>query len=163
MKYLKEEAVNLMKEYFGTNKKWIEHSLRVLNYTEKLIEAEKITYPFIKNVAILSAIFHDIGIPLSEKKYGNRDDINQEREGGIIARVLLKKLNIRPDIMERVVYIVAHHHTHTKIDGLDFEILWDADLLTNIEEGRVNIDRYPREKGLRREISKKILNSIIKQ
>lgn len=157
----KERAIGLMREHFGHhNAKWIEHTLKVISYVEKIIDNENITYPFIKDVAILSAIFHDVGIPLSEKKYGNREGKNQEMEGAIIARDLLNKLMVREDIKERVIYIVAHHHTEDAIDGPDFEILWDGDLLTNIEEGRVNMKNYPREKGFRTKSGESLYKEI---
>ena len=146
---LKERAIILMKNEFGEHEKWITHTLRVLSYAEKLLEMENIKYPFICDVVILSAIFHDLGIPIAEKKYGNRKDINQEKEGAIIAKRLLIALRVREDIKERVVYIVGHHHTVSAIDGPDFEILWDADLLTNIQEGRIDINSYPTEKGFK--------------
>ncbi len=146
----KERAIGLMKEHFGPNNaKWIEHTMKVVSYAEKIVEMENIRYPFIRDVAILSAIFHDVGIPIAEKKYGNREGRNQEMEGAIIARNLLNKLMVREDIKERVIYIVAHHHSEDAIDGPDFEILWDADLLTNIEEGRIDMEKYPEEKGFR--------------
>ncbi len=146
MENLKEKAIELMKVHFGSEEKWIAHTLKVLNYVEKLLDMREEKYPFIKEVAILSAVFHDVGIPISEKKYGNRKDANQEREGAIIARALLEKMGTRGDVKERVVYIVGHHHTEDAIDGPDFEILWDGDLLTNIEEGRIDVNNYPSKK-----------------
>ncbi len=153
---MKDKAIEIMKHHFGPSQKWITHTLRVLAYTEKIIEKEGIEYPFIKDVAILSAIFHDVGIPISEKKYGNREDKNQEREGAKITRELLDKLDVREDIKERVIYIVAHHHTPSAIDGPDFEILWDGDLLTNIDEGRIDTANYPKERWFKTKSGKKI-------
>ncbi len=153
---MKEKAIEVMKKHFDINQKWIVHTLRVLEYVEEILQREDIKYPFIKDVAILSAIFHDVGIPISEKKYGNREDKNQEREGAKIARGLLDKLNIREDIKERVIYIVAHHHTPSAIDGPDFEILWDGDLLTNIKEGRIDIKNYPKERWFKTKSGERI-------
>ena len=36
--------------------------------------------------------------------------------------------------MDRVAYLVGHHHTLTDIDGLDYQILIEADYLVNVEE-----------------------------
>ena len=153
---MKNKVIELMKNHFGSNQKWIIHTLRVLEYVEEIIQGEDIKYPFIKDVVILSAIFHDVGIPISEKKYGNREDKNQEREGEKITRELLDKLNVRDDIKERVIYIVAHHHTSSAIDGPDFEILWDGDLLTNIKEGRTDTGNYPKERWFKTRSGEKI-------
>jgi hypothetical protein len=39
-------------------------------------------------------------------------------------------------IMDRVSYLIAHHHTYKEIDGIDYQILIEADFLVNAyEEG----------------------------
>lgn len=35
---------------------------------------------------------------------------------------------------ERVQYLIAHHHTYDNIDGIDYQILVEADFLVNIME-----------------------------
>ena len=40
-------------------------------------------------------------------------------------------------MIERVKYLIAHHHTYDAIDGIDYQILVEADFLVNIlEDGR---------------------------
>lgn len=34
--------------------------------------------------------------------------------------------------IDRICFIVGNHHTPSKIDGLDFQIQWEADLLENL-------------------------------
>mgnify|MGYP000340972515 FL=1 len=41
---------------------------------------------------------------------------------------------------ERVAYLIGHHHTYDKIEGMDYQILVEADFL-------VNILRQDEEKG----------------
>ena len=36
--------------------------------------------------------------------------------------------------MERVEYLVAHHHTYQNIQGMDHQILVEADFLVNLYE-----------------------------
>ena len=36
--------------------------------------------------------------------------------------------------MERICYLVWHHHTYTNIDGLDYQILVEADFIVNFYE-----------------------------
>ena len=36
--------------------------------------------------------------------------------------------------MERVCFLVGHHHTYTAIDGVDYQALVEADFLVNIFE-----------------------------
>lgn len=48
----------------------------------------------------------------------------------------MKELGFEDDVSERVQYLIAHHHTYNNIDGIDYQILIEADFLVNIlEEG----------------------------
>ena len=47
---------------------------------------------------------------------------------------MLKSLGFEQDVIERVSYLVGHHHTYTDIDGMDYQILVEADFLVNILE-----------------------------
>ena len=35
---------------------------------------------------------------------------------------------------ERIAWIAAHHHTYDNVDGLDYQILLEADFLVNADE-----------------------------
>ena len=133
---MKEQADFLMREFFKDYPKWKKHSILVEQYTENIYEEEGINSPFVYNVIVLSGFFHDLGIPIAEKKYAKVEDHVQEKEGEIVAREFMQKMGIRRDILERVCYIIGHHHTYKKIDGIDFQILWEADLIVNTFEGR---------------------------
>ena len=37
-------------------------------------------------------------------------------------------------MIESVKYLIAHHHTYDAIDGIDYQILVEADFLVNILE-----------------------------
>jgi hypothetical protein len=37
-----------------------------------------------------------------------------------------------------VAYLVGHHHTYDKIDGLDYQILVEADFLVNLFEDNLS-------------------------
>ena len=37
-------------------------------------------------------------------------------------------------MLERICYLIAHHHTYTDVDGLDYRILLEADFLVNAFE-----------------------------
>ena len=54
-----------------------------------------------------------------------------------MAKELLKELNIPQNIKDRVLYLIGHHHSYNKIDGLDFQILVEADFLVNIFEDSI--------------------------
>lgn len=42
------------------------------------------------------------------------------------------------DVSERVQYLIAHHHTYDNIDGMDYQILVEADFLVNIMEDNLS-------------------------
>jgi HD superfamily phosphodiesterase len=96
---------------------------------EKLPEEEQ----FILETA---AIVHDIGIKASIEKYGDDIGKHQEELGPDIARKMLSDLGYEEKIVERVCYLVGHHHTYQDIDGLDYQILVEADFLVNLFENR---------------------------
>src|SRR5690606_32198438 len=86
-----------------------------------------------QKVIELSAVLHDIGSVEALRKYGSMEGHLQEQEGVPIARNILSEHNYEPFVIERVCYIVGNHHTPEKINGKDFQILWEADLIENMQ------------------------------
>ena len=60
------------------------------------------------------------------------------------------------------VYLVGHHHTLEDIQGMDYQILIEADYIVNAEESHYSIEniRHFREQIFRTESGKTILDSI---
>ena len=81
-----------------------------------------------------AAYVHDIGIKLAKEKYGTSAGPYQEKEGAPAARAMLSELGFEEALIDRVSYLVGHHHTYTNIDGIDYQILVEADFLVNIHE-----------------------------
>ena len=106
----------------------VHHFAALLARLEKLPENER----FITEAA---AIVHDVGILPAREKYGASSGPLQEQEGPPIAEKLLSELAFPPEVIERVSFLVGHHHTYTAIDGLDYQILVEADFLVNFHEG----------------------------
>ena len=71
---------------------------------------------------------------------------------------MLTALGFNEPVIERVCYIVGHHHTFDAIDGMDFQIVVEADLLTNYYEDNLPKDNilYSFDKIFRTESGKKI-------
>lgn len=86
-----------------------------------------------------AALVHDIGIRLAEKQFGRCDGKLQEALGSELAREMLQRLQFDPAMIERVCYLVGHHHTYSQIDGLDYQILVEADFLVNLYEDDCNL------------------------
>jgi hypothetical protein len=40
-------------------------------------------------------------------------------------------------VIERICYLVGHHHTYNDIQGMDYQILVEADFLVNLYEDNI--------------------------
>jgi hypothetical protein len=163
---LKSEAIEGMKGYFA-NERFINHTLKVLDQAEKIAEGERIQGEFAKSVIALASVYHDIGIPESVKKYSSMDARYQEKEGPAVARELMGRIGVRPDILERVCFIVGSHHTKEKVDGIDFQTLWEADFIVNIEEKNLVFGREDLPSAIEENVStptgKKLVSAAVER
>jgi len=131
----KTEMINelhlAMIELYQGDAKRIQHFCKVHSYAKLIAETEHVDERclFILEAAALT---HDIGIHLCEEKYGDCNGKLQEKEGPAIAAELLAKLGFDQAVSDRVQYLIAHHHTYDHIDGMDYQILVEADFLVNI-------------------------------
>ena len=66
------------------------------------------------------------------------------------------------EFVDRVSYIVSHHHTITGIDGIDYQIMIEADYLVNADESNFsgNNVRNMLEKVFKTETGKFLLQSM---
>jgi len=129
----KEKVIQEMKIIFQDDPSAVEHTLNVLQYAEDIMEEEKIKEDERELISI-TAILHDIGIVETQRKYGSTDFDVQEIECPIVARKILEKIHYDPKKIDRICYIIANHHTPAKIDAMDFQIQWEADLLENLKK-----------------------------
>ena len=131
------EIILDMIDYFGSDVKRINHALKVYSFSLIIGGNENLTDEK-KTIIELTSILHDVGIKESEKKYKSTAGNYQEIEGPPIAEALLKKRGICKEIIDRARYIIGNHHTYSKIDDIDFQILVEADLIVNIYEDEAN-------------------------
>lgn len=87
-----------------------------------------------------AAVVHDIGIHVCEEKYGSCEGKLQEKEGPALAKEMLERLGYEQEVINRICYLVGHHHTYTNIAGVDYQILVEADFLVNMYEDGVSPD-----------------------
>ncbi|MDO8684498.1 MAG: HD domain-containing protein [Armatimonadota bacterium] len=127
MEYLKAKLIRALVDHFENDDRRIEHALRVLAWTEKLLESE----PADREIAPAVAVLHDVGIKEAEAKHGTSSARLQEEYGPSIAKRILANIGFPGDKIEAVCAIVGKHHTKNGVDSPDFRILWDADLLVN--------------------------------
>ena len=119
-----------MENYFGDDRRRVGHALQVCRYAEELL-----TYIDADPVLTLTAAYlHDIGIHEAERKHSSSAGNWQELEGPPVARAILTQLDAGDDLIEKVVEIIANHHTPGAVDSPEFRILWDADALVNFAE-----------------------------
>ena len=109
----------------------IQHFLKVHSFAKTIAVFEHLDEKtlFITEAA---AIVHDIGIRLCLEKYGDGNGKLQEKEGPAVAREILENLDYKN--INRILFLIGHHHTYINVSGLDYQILIEADLLVNFEE-----------------------------
>lgn len=115
----------------------IQHFIKVYSFAHMIGELEGMPDEALQILDIAS-ILHDIGIHPAEIKYGNCMGKYQEELGPDEARKLLAQYNIKEEIVDRVCFLIGHHHTYDKVDGLDYQILLEADFLVNSFEDNLN-------------------------
>ncbi|MBP0052987.1 phosphohydrolase, partial [Anaerostipes hadrus] len=71
----------------------------------------------------------------------------QEVEGPAVAQQMLEDLQYDKATTDRVCYLIRPHHTYDKIDGIDYQILVDADFLVNLEEEQSSRETIEYVKG----------------
>ena len=125
------KVTTAMIDYYQGDPKRIQHFTKVHSYARLIGIGEELDDAslFILEAA---AYTHDIGIRVAEEKYGRCDGKLQEQEGPIIAQKMLSQLGFENYIVERICFLIGHHHTYDNIDGLDYQILVEADFLVNL-------------------------------
>ncbi len=141
--------------------KRIQHFTKVHSYARLIGRKENLDEDSLFTLET-AAYVHDIGIPVAEKKYGYQNGKLQEQEGPAAAQELLEKLQFHPSVIKRVCYLVGHHHTYDAIDGLDYQILVEADFLVNLFEDEASQDTilHVRDTIFRTKTGLQILNDM---
>jgi len=135
----KEQLIQKMIAYYSGDPKRIQHFLKVHSFA-RLIGLSENLDERTQNILEIAAIVHDIGIKVSEEKYGSACGKYQEAEGPAVAADMLQELGCPDHIIERVCYLVGHHHTYSQIDGMDYQILVEADFLVNMYEDAMSTE-----------------------
>ncbi len=127
------ELYKKMVYYYREDPGRIQHFVKVHSFARLIGQEEHLEE---KTLYILeaAALVHDIGIRPALEKYGREDGALQQQEGPQPAREMMRGLGFAPDVIERVAYLVGHHHSYADIDGMDYQILVEADFLVNYYE-----------------------------
>ena len=124
-----------MLQHFAGDSRRCQHLIKVASLAKEIAILEGADAKLIDLVEAAGFI-HDCGIVAGEAKYGKGHCTGkiQEQEGPAIAQKILSDLGYDAESIERICYLVGHHHTYTSIDGLDYQILVEADFLVNFYE-----------------------------
>lgn len=126
-------AIEKMIEFYKGNLHDIEHFLKVWAFAKTIGEQEKLDL-HTQQILELAAVIHDIACPVCREKYGNTNGKNQEFESAPLVESFFTDLPVSAEDTERISWLAAHHHTYTNVDGLDYQILLEADFLVNASE-----------------------------
>jgi hypothetical protein len=126
----KDRVAIEMKRYFNYDFKRIGHASKVARYAERIAKKEQGDPAIVLSAAYL----HDIGIHEAERKYNSTEPRYQEEEGPPIARKILTKLQAPRELIEEVCDIIAHHHHPRPNETVNFKVVYDADMIVNLEE-----------------------------
>ena len=140
----------------------IDHFIRVWTYARTIGELEGLDAQA-QFVLEIAAITHDIACPLCREKYGNTNGKHQEAEGTPMVKAFLADSGLDSEQIDRVAYLVGHHHTFSGIDGLDYQILVEADYIANASENgysRANINNFM-EKIMKTDSGRRLLTAVM--
>ncbi len=126
----KDKLAIAMRKYFGTDHRRIKHAEQVASFAEEIGKLEK------ANMAVIfaAAYLHDIGIKEAEKKYNSSAPKYQHAEGPPVAKEVLTDLKANDELIDEVCDIIGHHHLPRDEETTNFKVIYDADLIVNLDE-----------------------------
>ena len=140
---LKDRVAIEMKHFFKQDFKRIGHATKVARYAEQIVKEEKGDLAIVLSAAYL----HDIGIKEAEARYQSTEPKYQEELGPPIAREILTRLGANPGLIEEVCDIIAHHHHPRTEEAPNFKVVYDADMIVNLEENQKGSNLPPEKLG----------------
>lgn len=154
-------AIEKMIEFYEGNLHDIDHFLKVWSFAKMIGEQERLD-GHTQKILELAAVVHDISCPLCRQKYGNTNGKKQELESPPLVRRFFEHLPVAQEDVERISWLVAHHHTYTDVDGIDHQILLEADYLVNAGESGYSKENICQmlESVFRTDSGTRLLNSI---
>ena len=155
------QVTHRMMEYFKGDPKRIYHAIKVHSLARNIALLSDLKR---KRLIVLeiTALLHDIGISESERKYKSTAGHYQEMEGPPIARRLLDGIPMEQDELDRICYLIGHHHSYHMVDDIDFQILIEADFLVNLHEHSIDEEgiKKIREKFFKTPVGRQMLDSM---
>jgi len=150
-----------MIDYFAGDARRINHFMKVYGFAKTIGELEQLDERTLLILEV-AAVTHDIGIKNSEIKYNSSAGCYQQTEGPPEAKKLLEDLWLDEELIERVCWLIAHHHTYDDIVDIDCQILIEADFLVNAYEDDLSAEAVQHVEQLifRTKTGKRLLNEM---
>ena len=139
----------------------IEHFVKVWSYAKTIGELEKLDSET-QFILETEAITHDIACPMCREKYGNANGKLQEKESPALISAFFSDTDMTESQVERVSFVVGHHHTYEGVDGLDWQILLEADYIVNASENEYSKENLQKflETHAKTEAGKQLIQEI---
>ncbi len=150
-----------MIDYFAGDARRINHFMKVYGFAKTIGELEQLDKRT-QLILEVAAVTHDIGIKNSEMKYNSSAGCYQQTEGPPEAKKLLEDLWFDKELIERVCWLIAHHHTYDDIVDIDCQILIEADFLVNAYEDDLSAEAVQNVEKMifRTKTGKRLLNEM---
>lgn len=128
-----EPLARAMARWFGRDVARVQHFLKVWAFARMIGQREGLE-PEEQFVLESAALAHDIGIKTAEARCGRCNGSLQEELGPQDAQPILEGLGYLREEVERICWLIGHHHTYGLNAGRDYQILLEADFLVNAYE-----------------------------
>ena len=126
------DAIEKMIDFYKGDLHDINHFLKVWAFAKSIGEREGLDARTHETLE-LAAVVHDISCPLCREKYGDTNGKHQELESAPLVAAFFAGEDCDADV-ERISWLVSHHHTYTDVDDMDYQILLKADFIVNAGE-----------------------------
>ena len=134
---LRERIALEMKKYYGTDFRPMSHALKVARYAEQILKMEG-GNPLI----VLGASYlHGMAVHKRGKRSEGTPVHVQDGEGLAAAKAILEKLSVEKEIADEICDILGHLDRPREQDGLNFQIVYEAEWLATAEEKGISTDR----------------------
>ena len=133
MKYARAKIIRALLEHFEDDNRRIDHAISVLIRAERiLMDRDDCDNELVVAVALL----HDVGIKISEAKLGYNDGKTQELYGPDVVEKILVGIGFAPDKIVKAKEIVGNHHSPSRYDYPELEVLKQADRIVNRQNSK---------------------------
>lgn len=131
MQFTRAKIIRQLVNHFDGDDRRVEHALRVLHHADDIAAART---DCDVDIVVAAALLHDVGIKVAEEKHGHNTGRTQEKYGPPVAGELLGAIGFPPEKTGVVQDIISNHHSKSRFDYPELEVLKQADGIVNREE-----------------------------